>query len=101
MLLLVLLVAAGLRLCRLPDLPLGLHFDEAANGILAGEIASGARTPIFIRAYTGKEVLFFYWAGLWMQVAGRSVLALRHAAQDAARNRILDRILEDTDAITF
>ena len=30
-----------------------------------------------------------------------AVLALRHAAQDAARNRILDRILEDTDAITF
>ncbi|MCK4316496.1 MAG: hypothetical protein KAX24_12070, partial [Anaerolineae bacterium] len=38
-LLLVLLVAAGLRLYRLPELPLGLHYDEAANGILAGEIA--------------------------------------------------------------
>jgi len=82
-LLLVLLVAAGLRLYRLPDLPLGLHYDEAANGILAGEIASGVRTPVFIRAYTGKEVLFFYWASLWMRLAGRTPLALRLGAASA------------------
>ena len=44
-LLLILLVAAGLRLYRLPELPLGLHYDEAATGILAGEIASGASRP--------------------------------------------------------
>ena len=79
-LLAVLVVAAGLRLYRLPDLPLGLHYDEAANGILAGEIAQGQRTPIFIAAYTGKEVFFFYWTALWMRLLGATVLALRLGA---------------------
>ncbi len=78
--LLVLLVATGLRLYRLPDLPLGLHYDEAANGILAGEIAGGVKTPIFIPSYTGKEVLFFYWTALWMKLLGMTPLALRLSA---------------------
>ena len=79
-LLLILLVAAGLRLYRLPELPLGLHYDEAANGILAGEIARGIKTPVFIPAYTGKEVLFFYWTALWMRLLGVTPLALRLSA---------------------
>ena len=79
-LLLVLLVAAGLRLYRLPELPLGLHYDEAANGILAGEIARGIKAPVFIPSYTGKEVLFFYWAALWMRLLGVAPLALRLSA---------------------
>jgi 4-amino-4-deoxy-L-arabinose transferase-like glycosyltransferase len=80
MVLLILLVAAGLRLYRLPGLPLGLHYDEAANGILAGEIAAGAKLPVFIPSYTGKEVLFFYWAALWMRLFGVTPLALRLSA---------------------
>ncbi len=79
-LLLLVLIAAGLRLYRLPDLPLGLHYDEAANVILAGEIARGATTPVFIPAYTGKEVLFFYWAALWMRLLGATPFALRLSA---------------------
>jgi 4-amino-4-deoxy-L-arabinose transferase-like glycosyltransferase len=79
-LLLIMLVAAGLRLYRLPELPLGFHYDEAANGILAGEIARGIKTPVFIPAYTGKEVLFFYWAALWMKLLGVTPLALRLSA---------------------
>ncbi|MCP4544185.1 MAG: phospholipid carrier-dependent glycosyltransferase [Chloroflexi bacterium] len=82
-LLLILLVAAGLRLYRLPNLPLGLHYDEAANGILAGEIAQGAKTPVFISSYTGKEVLFFYWTALWMKLLGMTPLALRLGAATA------------------
>ncbi len=79
-LLLVLLAAAGLRFYRLPDLPFGLHYDEAANGILAGEIARGVKLPIFIPSYTGKEVLFFYWTALWMKLVGISPLGLRLSA---------------------
>jgi len=82
-LLLVLLVAAGLRFYRLPELPLGLHYDEAANGALAGEIAQGAQFPIFIPSYTGKETLFFYWAALWMKLLGVTPLALRLSAAAA------------------
>ncbi len=76
----VLLVAAALRLYRLPELPLGFHYDEAANGILAGEIGLKGKTPIFISAYTGKEVLFFYWAALWVRMLGATPLALRLGA---------------------
>jgi 4-amino-4-deoxy-L-arabinose transferase-like glycosyltransferase len=76
----VCLVATGLRFYRLPELPVGLHYDEAANGILAGEIARGLNAPVFISAYTGKEVLFFYWAALWMRFLGVTLLALRLGA---------------------
>jgi hypothetical protein len=79
-LLTILLVAGGLRLYRLPERPLGLHYDEAANGILAGEIAHGVKRPIFIASYTGKEVLFFYWTALWMKLLGVTPLALRLGA---------------------
>jgi len=74
---LVVLAAAALRLYDLPGIPLGLHYDEAANGILASGIASGNNYPLFITAYTGKEVLFFYWAALCMKVLGATSLALR------------------------
>lgn len=77
---LVLLTTAALRLYRLPELPVGLHYDEAANGILAGEIAFKGKTPVFISSYTGKEVLFFYWAALWTRLLGAVPLALRLSA---------------------
>lgn len=82
-LLFILLAAAGVRLYRLPELPVGLHYDEAANGILAGEIARGTKAPIFIPSYTGKEVLFFYWTALWMKLLGVTPLALRLSAASA------------------
>ena len=78
--LIVIIVAASLRLSHLPTRPLGLHYDEAANGILAGEISRGLKRPIFIASYTGKEVLFFYWAALWMRIVGIGPLALRFSA---------------------
>lgn len=76
----VLSTAVTLRLYRLPGRPVGLHYDEAANGVLAGEIARGLKRPIFIASYTGKEVLFFYWAALWMKLFGITPFALRLAA---------------------
>ncbi|MBN2004205.1 MAG: hypothetical protein JXA21_12690 [Anaerolineae bacterium] len=75
--LLILLVAAGLRFWALPKWPLGLHYDEAANGILTQQIASGGYRPLFIRAYTGKEVLFFYTAAPWVAITGNPALGLR------------------------
>lgn len=78
--LLVLLVASLLRLAALPELPLGLHYDEAANLILSRQIADGDYLPLFIRAYTGKEVLFFYAAALWVAITGGSAWGLRLGA---------------------
>ncbi len=80
LILLILLVAAGLRLYGLPVPPPGPHYDEAANGILAAEVGRNGRWPLFLPAYTGKEVLFFYWAALWMRLLGVNLLALRLAA---------------------
>ena len=77
---LVLLMATALRLWALPDLPLGLHYDEAANAILTRQIAAGDYRPIFIRAYTGKEVLFFYAAAPWMWMTGGAAWGLRLGA---------------------
>lgn len=67
---LILLVAAGLRSWSLPRPPAGPYYDEAANGILAGSIARGEYRPLFITAYTGKEVLFFYWTATCMKLTG-------------------------------
>jgi hypothetical protein len=76
-LLVVLCASAFLRFWQTPDLPRGFHYDEAANGILSAEIASGQKTPIFIPSYTGKEVLFFYWTAFLMRIVGTGPLALR------------------------
>ncbi len=67
---LILLIAALMRLAQIGDVPPGLHYDEAADTIIAREIAEGRSAPIFIEAYTGKEVLFFYWAAAWMKIIG-------------------------------
>lgn len=77
---LCILVAAALRLPNLVENPPGLHYDEAANGILAGDIGIRGESPIFIPSYTGKEPLFFYFAGNLMRLIGESVYALRMAA---------------------
>ncbi len=74
---LVLGVAILLRLYRLDELPRGPYYDEAANVILAGEIARGQSFPLFIRSYTGKEVLFFYLAAGLMNLFGISTWTLR------------------------
>lgn len=77
LLLAVLAVAAFLRLYRLESLPPGPYYDEAANGILAAEIASGASRPLFITSYTGKEVLYFYLAAGVTKALGVGLLSLR------------------------
>ena len=78
--LVVLLVAAALRLWALPSFPVGLHYDEAANLILARQIAEGQYRPVFIQAYTGKEVLFFYAVAPWVRMTGGSPWGLRLGA---------------------
>ncbi len=76
----VLLFAAWLRLIALPELPVGLHYDEAANLILTRQIVEEGYRPLFIRAYTGKEVLFFYAAVPWVWMTGGEPWGLRLTA---------------------
>ncbi|MCA9898768.1 MAG: glycosyltransferase family 39 protein [Ardenticatenaceae bacterium] len=75
-----LMTAATLRLSDLPQVPPGVHYDEAANGILAAEIGLKGERPLFITSYTGKEVLFFYLAGGLIRLVGSSIFTLRLTA---------------------
>lgn len=74
---LCLLIAAILRLPDLGTIPPGMHYDEAANGVLVAEIAFEGERPIFIASYTGKDVLFFYLAGGLTRLVGSSIFTLR------------------------
>ena len=74
------MTAATLRLSDLPQVPSGVHYDEAANGILAAEIGLKGERPLFITSYTGKEVLFFYLAGGLIRLVGNSIFTLRLTA---------------------
>jgi hypothetical protein len=77
---LAVLTGAFLRFHRLGQVPPGLHYDFAANAILAGDIAAGNFRDVFITAYTGKEVLFFYTAGLLFKLIGSSIFTLQLTA---------------------
>lgn len=74
---LVLLVAAALRLPNLPAIPPGVHYDEAAYGLNAGDIGLRGDRPIFIPSFTGREPLFLYLAGGMARALGNTLFALR------------------------
>jgi len=78
--LLAVLCAAFLRFHLLGVAPPGLHYDFAANAIIADSIAFNNWREVFITAYTGKEVLFFYTAGLIFKLIGSSIFALQLTA---------------------
>lgn len=78
--LLAVLGGAFLRFHLLGVLPPGLHYDFAANATIANDIAFNNWREIFITAYTGKEVLFFYTAGLIFNLIGSSIFALQLTA---------------------
>ncbi|MBI5349785.1 MAG: hypothetical protein HZB77_10800, partial [Chloroflexi bacterium] len=75
-----LLLGAFLRFHQLGVVPPGLHYDFAANAIFANEIAFNNWREVFITAYTGKEVLFFYTAGFLFKLIGSSIFTLQLTA---------------------
>ena len=72
----ILLIAAFLRLYQLPDLPPGLNFDEAGNGVAAVDILNGS-PKIWWRIGGGKEPLWPYLIALSTLTLGYAPLALR------------------------
>ncbi len=74
---LALLVAAALRLPDLTAVPPGVHYDEAAYGLNAGDIGLRGERPIFIPAFTGREPLYLYLAGGLARALGNTLFALR------------------------
>ncbi len=74
---LLILLAVLLRVYKLEEMPAGPYYDEAANGILATDIAERGYRPIFVTSYTGKEVLYFYAVAGVIKLLGVNLFALR------------------------
>lgn len=75
----IVVVGAGLRFYRLDELPPGLAFDEAWEGIDGARILAGAR-PRFLPENNGREPLFAYTVAPWIALVGQTPLAVRAAA---------------------
>lgn len=78
-LLIILLLAAGLRLYAIGSLPPGLYRDEAYNGLDALRVLAGER-PIYFPANNGREPLFIYLVAISIGFLGRSPSAIRLVA---------------------
>lgn len=78
--LLAVLTGALLRFHLLGVVPPGLHYDFAANAVIVNDIAFNGWREVFITAYTGKEVLFFYTAAAIFKFVGSSIFALQFTA---------------------
>jgi 4-amino-4-deoxy-L-arabinose transferase-like glycosyltransferase len=76
---LVLLVAASLRLVALGEVPPGLYHDEAYNGLDALRVLEGDLS-VYFSANNGREPLFIYLIAAWVGLLGRSPFAVRLAA---------------------
>ena len=79
-LLLLLLLAAGLRLWQLDQLPPGLFFDEAFNGVDVRAVSTGQAFPLYFLDNNGREPLFIYLAAFFVWVFGPTPYALRLCA---------------------
>ena len=78
-LLLLLILAGGLRFWQLGNLPPGLYHDEAYNGLDALDVLAGAR-PLFFPRNNGREPLYIYLSAGMVSLFGRTSFALRLTA---------------------
>jgi 4-amino-4-deoxy-L-arabinose transferase-like glycosyltransferase len=70
------LLAAALRFFALADVPPGLYYDEAANGVDALSVLAGTH-PVFFPGDQGREPLVIYFQALSIALVGDSPFALR------------------------
>ena len=73
---LVLLLAAALRILAVRDAPPGPRFDETFDALMARRILNGER-PIYFPENFGEEALYQYFQALSLTTFGWSDLALR------------------------
>ena len=72
----LLLLAFALRMNDLAGAPPGLHIDELANVEMTESVTHG-RIAIFFPENIGNEALYFYVAAPFMDLIGKSIVALR------------------------
>jgi hypothetical protein len=72
----VLLVAFGLRVVQLTDVPPGLHNDEVVDIKITESVAQG-RLALFFPEDTGAEPLYYYLAAPFLRVFGANSFGMR------------------------
>ncbi len=78
---LVLLVAATLRIAQLNTYPPGPHYDEAANVLITRSIAfDGADLFPIANSYQGRESLYFYLNAPLLRLIGDDTLVMRFSS---------------------
>ena len=77
--LVLVVLALSVRLYRLQEIPFGLNYDEAANGLDVLNILNGQH-PIFFERNHGREPLFIYLQAIVAAVLGTTPFALRLTA---------------------
>ena len=73
----VTLLALGLRLWDLTQLPPGYWYDEAHKSLVALQIARGERAPIYVTDNQGIEAGYFWLLAAWFRLAGPSFYGTR------------------------
>jgi hypothetical protein len=73
----VTLLAALLRLWQLDQLPPGLFFDEAYNGVDARAVADGQTLPLYFTGNNGREPLYLYLQAVLVRFLGPTAYSLR------------------------
>jgi 4-amino-4-deoxy-L-arabinose transferase-like glycosyltransferase len=76
---LILLIAAALRLMAIGQVPPGLYHDEAYNGLDALNVLDGDLS-LYFGANNGREPMFIYLIALSVGLLGRSPFAVRLTA---------------------
>jgi 4-amino-4-deoxy-L-arabinose transferase-like glycosyltransferase len=71
------LIAAWLRLWRLPDVPPGLDYDEAFEGLDALWMLKTGTPYLFMASNHGREALFLYPVAFLVTLLGASPFTLR------------------------
>lgn len=73
----LLLLAAFLRFHRLAELPLGLYYDEAVNGLDAQHLLASGKPLIFYPRNNGRAPLLIYFQALALFLWGNRAWSLR------------------------
>ena len=74
----VLVLALILRMNNLGNVPPGLWFDEAQNGVVGRNLlAPGAFHYTFIQDFTQMGALYFYFDGLMVKIFGNEIWVVR------------------------
>ena len=76
----VVLIAAGLRVWHITQLPPGYWYDEAHKSLVAVQIARGQQFPIYVTDYQGIEAGYFWLLAGWFRLFGPSFYGTRYLA---------------------